>query len=129
MTWRKNTSQEELEEVRRFVEDMKRGLTPVTGDSLLETLRQIHDRREAEQPRADHRQVLLERLRRQMAERDGEEPEPAPGREVVFLTPRRPRVGLRWAIAASLLVHAAVGGVVLTSVHFNQSLVAKVFAT
>jgi TonB family protein len=126
MTWRKNTTQEEVEDLRRFVEDMKRGLTPVTGDSLVETLRQIHDRREAEPPRPDHRQLLLERLRRQMAERDGEECEPQPGCEVVFLPPRKPRVGLRWAIAASLVVHVAFAGAVLPNVRFNPLIVAKV---
>jgi TonB family protein len=126
MTWRKNTTQEEVEELKRFVDDMKRGLTPVTGDSLVETLRQIHDRREAESPRPDHRQLLLERLRRQMAERDGAEFEPGPGCEVVFLQPRKPRLGLRWAIAASLVAHVAFGGIILPNVRFNPLQVATV---
>jgi protein TonB len=126
MTWRKNTTHEEVQELRRFVEDMKRGVTPVTGDSLVETLRQIHDRREAESPRPEHRQILLERLRRQMAERDGAEPEPEPGCEVVFLPPRKPRIGLGWAVAASLVVHVAIGGIVLPNVRFNPMDVAEV---
>ena len=70
MVWRKNTT-EEIEELRHFVDAMKRGQTPATGDSLLETLRQIHDRREAPVVGHDHKQLLLERLRRQTRANSG----------------------------------------------------------
>src|SRR5438552_16510549 len=68
MTWFRKRS-EEIDELQRFVEDIKRGRTPATGDSLLETLRQIHDKREAPIPSRDHRQMLLDRLRREVAAR------------------------------------------------------------
>jgi TonB family protein len=116
MTWRKKTH-EEVEELRQFVEEMKRGVTTATGDSLLETLRQIHDGREAPAPAPDHRRLLLERLRREMAARDGAE---EPDRPVLSF----PRVGrtpivLRWALAASLVLHLGMGGFVLSWLREN----------
>ncbi|HQR37462.1 MAG TPA: TonB family protein [Blastocatellia bacterium] len=117
MVWHKNN--EEFEELRDFVEGMKRGQTLATSDSLLETLRQIHDRREAPITGHDHRRMLLERLRRQAAERSGEYIEdtiPAPA----FLSPpAKRRRAIEWAVAASIAVHVAVGAAVLPNVHFS----------
>jgi TonB family protein len=120
----RRTSDDEVEELRQFVEHMKRGTTPATGDSLLETLRQIHDKREAPAPSQEHRQMLLERLRIEMAARSGS---PVAGAPVVLLAPRpKPRPALRWALAASLVVHAAAGVVVLTTLRFDRSVIAHV---
>lgn len=120
MTWRKNTN-EEIEELRRFVDGMKRGQTLATGDSLLETLRQIHDRREASILGHDHKQMLRERLRRQIAAREGtpvEDSVPAP----VFIKPVARRRVLRWAAAASLVFHVGLGAAVLPNVEFDATI-------
>jgi TonB family protein len=114
MSW--NGNNEEFAELRDFVEGMKRGVTLPTNDSLLETLRQIHDRREAPIASHEHRQMLLDRLRRQAAERKGDaEPDTRP--VPAFLTPsvKRRRV-LEWAVAASVAVHIVVGAAVLPNV-------------
>src|SRR5262245_59629141 len=103
MFWRKDTSEDTVE-LRGFVEGMKRGQTPATNDSLLETARQIHDRREAPAPTHDHRRMLLERVRREMRVRAGEDvvdPVWVPQ----FAPPEPRRRFLEWAIAASVVVH------------------------
>lgn len=112
MFWRKSTS-EDTTDLRHFVDGMKRGVTPATNDSLLETLRQIHDRRETPAPTNDHRQMLLERLRREMRVRAGE---PVSDRLWVptFAEPAPRRRFVEWAVAASLVAHLAAGGYVLT---------------
>src|SRR3954469_22044513 len=103
MFWRKD-SPEDTQELRQFVDGMKRGQTLATNDSLLETLRQIHDRRETPAPVHDHRQMLLDRLRREMRVRAGEavqDPTWVPS----FAEPAPRRRFLEWAVAASLVVH------------------------
>jgi protein TonB len=126
MDWRK-TSDEETEELRQFVEDMKRGRTPATRDSLLETLRQIHDKREAPAPAHEHRQMLLGRLRREMAARSGASP--GDTLPALFLSREpKPRRALRWALAASIVVHVAAGAAVLTTLRFGPSVIAGVLA-
>lgn len=117
MTWRKRKD-EEMEELERFVESMKRGQTVATGDSLLETLRQIHDRRESPVVAHDHKQMLRDRLRRQIAERDGQPVDdsvPVP----VFMRPASKRRVLQWAVAASIAVHVGLGAIVLPNVGFD----------
>lgn len=121
MAWHKRTN-EEVEELRRFVEEMKRGTTPATGDSLLETLRQIHDRREALAPDPDHRRLLLDRLRRELAARDGVALAERP--VLTFARTQQPPLVLRWALAASLVLHAGCGVFVLSWLHSNSSAIA-----
>src|SRR5690349_7631129 len=107
MVWRKNTT-EEIEELRQFVDGMKRGQTLPTNDSILETLRQIHDRREAPVAGHDHKQLLQERLRRQMRAKAGAaDDDLAP---IITFAPRpSPRRFLQWALAASLALHVGLG--------------------
>jgi len=119
MFWRKDTT-EEIEELRHFVDGMKRGQTFATNDSLLETLRQIHDRRESPIVGHDHKRMLHERLRRQMRVRAGEPvddsvrvPEFAPA----AVAPRR---FLQWAVAASLVFHVGLGAFALTYLRFDS---------
>src|SRR6185369_13514217 len=103
MFWRKHKT-EDTSDLRTFVEGMKRGVTLHTSDSLLETLRQIHDRREAPAAGHDHRRMLLERLRREMRVRSGEAVA-----DVVwvpqFAAPAPRRRFIEWAVAASVLAH------------------------
>jgi protein TonB len=114
MFWRRRRS-EELEDVARFVDEMKRGRTVATGDSLLETLRQIHDRRETAAVNHDHKQLLKERLRRQMAARAGRPVvDTVPVPELVAPAPRRR--ALQYALAASIAVHIGIGVAVLPNV-------------
>lgn len=127
MTWRKNTS-DEIEDLRQFVEEMKRGRTPASGDSLVETLRQIHDKRETVSPSHEHRQMLLARLRREMAASAGTAPD-EPARPVITLPVARPSFAVRYALAASLVAHIGLGAAALRYVNFNSSLVASVLAT
>jgi protein TonB len=118
MVWRKSTT-EETDELRLFVDAMKRGQTPPTNDSLLETLRQIHDRREAPVVGHDHRQLLQERIRRQIRLREGlpvEDTVPVP----VFAPPPAPRRFLQWALAASLAVHVGLGVFALQNIRFDE---------
>lgn len=113
MTWRKKT-EVEIEELRRFVDGMKRGQTISTDDSLLETLRQIHDRGDVPAAEHDHRQMLLDRLQRRMSEQRGETVfQMAPVPVFGLSRPRRSRFQL--AVAASILVHIGIGGFVLSS--------------
>lgn len=126
MTWFGKKA-EEIEELETFVESMKRGQTLATSDSLLETLRQIHDRRESPVVGHDHKQLLKERLRRQMAERNGQpvdETVPVP----VFVAPAPRRRVLEWAVAASLAVHVGLGIAILPNVGFDARLIAQQFA-
>lgn len=118
MAWRKKT-EVELEELRRFVDGMKRGQTISTDDSLLETLRQIHDRGDVPVAEHDHRQMLLDRLQRRMSEQRGEAVFQVPPVPVFGLSrPRRSRFQL--AVAASILVHIGVGGFVLSSMSLGS---------
>ena len=108
-----------MEELRRFVDGMKRGQTIATDDSLLETLRQIHDRRDVPVADHDHRQMLLDRLQRRMSERQGETVFQAPPVPVFGLSrPRRTRFQV--AVAASILVHVGIGGFLLSSMTFGS---------
>ena len=118
MAWRKKTDVE-IEELRRFVDGMKRGQTISTDDSLLETLRQIHDRVDVPVADHDHRQMLLDRLQRRMSEQRGETVFQMPPVPVFGLSrPRRTRFQL--AVAASILVHIGIGGFVLSSMSFGS---------
>lgn len=118
MAWRKKT-EVEMEELRRFVDGMKRGQTIATDDSLLETLRQIHDRRDVPVVDHDHRQMLLDRLQRRMSERQGETVFQVPPVPVFGLSrPRRTRFQV--AVAASILVHIGIGGFLLSSMTFGS---------
>lgn len=118
MAWRKKTDVE-IEELRRFVDGMKRGQTISTDDSLLETLRQIHDRVDVPAADHDHRQMLLDRLQRRMSEQRGEAVFQMPPVPVFGLSrPRRSRFQL--AVAASVLVHIGIGGFVLSSMTFGS---------
>lgn len=118
MAWRKKTDVE-IEELRRFVDGMKRGQTISTDDSLLETLRQIHDRVDVPVADHDHRQMLLDRLQRRMSEQRGETVFQMPPVPVFGLSrPRRTRFQL--AVAASILVHIGIGGFVLSSMKFGS---------
>lgn len=126
MTWRKPT-QDEIGELGEFVDLMKRGQTPPTGDSLLETLRQIHDRREVPIPEHSHREMLRQRLRRQVAARDGQPASDEPVAAPVFTLPQAPRSRVvEWAVAASLLLHAGFGLLATQYIQFDQSLVASI---
>lgn len=117
MTWRKDTTVE-IEELRRFVDGMKRGQTISTDDSLLETLRQIHDRDDVPAQSHEHRQLLLDRLQRRFAEHQGESVfQKAPAPLFGLPAPRRKRFDL--AVAASILVHVGIGGVVLSTLTFG----------
>jgi TonB family protein len=119
MFWRKDTT-EEIEELRHFVDGMKRGQTLATNDSLLETLRQIHDRRETPVVGHDHRRMLQERLRREMRVRSGEAVDDAvrvPGFAPAGAGPRR---FLQWAVAASLVFHVGLGAAALTYLKFGS---------
>jgi periplasmic protein TonB len=119
MFWRKDTT-EEIEELRGFVEGMKRGQTFPTNDSLLETLRQIHDRREAPIAGHDHKRMLQERLRREMRVRAGEQVDDAV--RVPEFTPAGagPRRFLQWAVAASLIFHVGLGACALAYLRFES---------
>ena len=112
MQWHKDKT-EETEELRQFVEGMKRGQTLPTSDSLLETLRQIHDRRVAPVVGHDHKRMLLERLRRQARVRDGE-PVDDSIRVPEFATVAPRRRFLELAVAASLVLHVGLGAFALT---------------
>ena len=107
-----------MEELERFVESMKRGQTVATGDSLLETLRQIHDRRESPVVAHDHKQMLRDRLRRQIAERNGQ-PVDDPASVPIFVRPSPKRRVLQWAVAASIAVHVGLGAAILPNVEFD----------
>lgn len=117
MTWRKQTT-EEIEELRQFVEGMKRGQTLATSDSLVETLRQIHDRREAPVAGHDHKRMLLERLRREMRVREGEAVEDVVPVPEFAPRPVRRRI-LQWAVAASLALHVGIGVAVLPNLELR----------
>jgi TonB family protein len=104
MNWSRERA--EVSELRQFVEAMKRGQTPATPDSLLETLRQIHDRPEPSRPGHAHKEMLRQRLRRQMAER-ASGVQPGPVRTLVPASHRSSWLG--WPIAASLIVHLTLG--------------------
>jgi protein TonB len=127
MFWRKDTTDDILE-LRQFVEGMKRGQTPPTNDSLLETLRQIHDRREAPMGSHDHKRMLLERLRREMRVRAGEAVEDAIRVPEFGHAPERRRF-LEWAIAASLVVHVGLGVFLIERVRFDRSAIADEVAS
>jgi len=118
MVWRRK-KEVEIEELRRFVDGMKRGQTVATDDSLLETLRQIHDRGDVPAADHDHRRVLLDRLQRRMSEQRGEavfqrSPVPILG----LARPRRSR--FQMAVAASILVHVGIGGFLLSWMTFGS---------
>jgi protein TonB len=120
MVWRKNTT-EEIEELRHFVDGMKRGQTLPTNDSILETLRQIHDRREAPVAGHDHKQLLQERLRRQMRANRGLEDDATP---ILVYEPRpAPRRFLQWAVAASVALHVILGVVAVQQIRFEQLMI------
>jgi len=118
MIWRKKTT-EDIEELQHFVDGMKRGQTLATGDSLLETLRQIHDRREAPIQAHDHKNMLRERLRRQMAERAGQ-PIEYPAFVPRFAAPVVRHNALSWAVAASLAFHVGLGAFLLPKIEFDR---------
>ncbi len=118
MFWRKRTNEEEIDELQGFVEGMKRGQTLPTGDSLLETLRQIHDRREMPVVGHDHKRMLAERLRREMRVRAGQAVDDTVRVPSFAPAPTRRRF-LEWAVAASVVFHVALGVVVLEHVHFG----------
>lgn len=118
MVWRKNTT-EEIEELRHFVDGMKRGQTLPTNDSILETLRQIHDRREAPVAGHDHKQLLQERLRRQMRAKSGL-PDDDTAAVIAFAPRPAPRRFLQWAVAASVALHVALGVVAVQEIRFEQ---------
>lgn len=119
MFWRKRTNEEEIDELQGFVDGMKRGQTLPTGDSLLETLRQIHDRRETPVVGHDHKRMLAERLRREMRVRSGQAVDDTVRVPDFAPAPARRRF-LEWAVAASLVFHVGLGVLVLEHVHFGR---------